>query len=175
MIQSSAQILSECLYTYIPLYTTPQWRYWKFPQSFLIALLKVNGKMLVAQSCPAHCNPMDCSLAPSSTEFSRQEYWSGLPFTSPGDFPDPQIEHWSLALQVAISPSEPPEKSQFSVYSKFLPSSLPIQPYHNHGHQNLSEDVCHHHSSWEITAVISKRSLLLPLFPHNLFSIQYQK
>ena len=66
MIQSSAQILSECLYTYIPLYTTPQWRYWKFPQNFLIALLKVNGKMLVTQSCPAHCNPMDCRLAPSS-------------------------------------------------------------------------------------------------------------
>ena len=32
-------------------------------------------------------------------EISRQEYWSGLPFPSPGDFPDPQIELRSLVLQ----------------------------------------------------------------------------
>ena len=30
--------------------------------------------------------------APQSMEFSRQEYWSGLPFPSPGDLPDPGIE-----------------------------------------------------------------------------------
>ena len=37
--------------------------------------------------------------APPSMEFSRQEYWSGLPFPSPGDFPDPRIEPRSPALQ----------------------------------------------------------------------------
>ena len=36
---------------------------------------------------------------PLSVEFSRQEYWSGLPFTSPGDLPDPGIEPRSPALQ----------------------------------------------------------------------------
>ena len=37
-----------------------------------------------AQSCPTLCNPMDCTCqAPLSMEFSRQEYWSGLPFPSP--------------------------------------------------------------------------------------------
>ena len=36
--------------------------------------------------------------APLSKGFSRQEYWSGLPFISPGDFPDPGIELVSLAL-----------------------------------------------------------------------------
>ena len=36
------------------------------------------------------CDPVDCS--PLSTEFSRQEYWNGLPFPSPGDLPDPGIE-----------------------------------------------------------------------------------
>ena len=36
--------------------------------------------------------------APASMEFSTQEYWSGLPFPSPGYFPDPGIEHRSLAL-----------------------------------------------------------------------------
>ena len=36
--------------------------------------------------------------APLSMGFSRQEYWSGLPFPSPGDLPDPGIEPWSPAL-----------------------------------------------------------------------------
>ena len=37
--------------------------------------------------------------APLSMEFSRQEYWSGVPFPSPGDLPDPGIEPRSSALQ----------------------------------------------------------------------------
>ena len=37
--------------------------------------------------------------APLSMEFSRQEYWSGLPRPSPGDLPDPRIKPKSLALQ----------------------------------------------------------------------------
>ena len=37
--------------------------------------------------------------APPSMEFSRQEYWSGLPFPSPGDLPDPGIEPRCPALQ----------------------------------------------------------------------------
>ena len=40
--------------------------------------------------------------------FSKQEYWSGLPFPSPGDLPDPGIEFRSPALQVDTLPSEPP-------------------------------------------------------------------
>ena len=45
----------------------------------------------VAQSCPTLCDPMDCIAyqAPPSTGFSRQECWSGLPFPSPGDLPNP--------------------------------------------------------------------------------------
>ena len=38
--------------------------------------------------------------APLSMGFPRQEYWSGLPFSSPGDLPDPGIEPASSALQV---------------------------------------------------------------------------
>ena len=48
--------------------------------------------------------------APLSLGFSRQEYWSGLPFPSPGDLPDPGVEAGSLALQVDSLPSEPPGK-----------------------------------------------------------------
>ena len=94
--------------------------------------------VLVAQSCRL-CDPMDCSLpgssvhgilqarilewvampswtaarqAPLSMGFSRQEYWSGLPFPSPGNFPDPGIEHTSPTLQL-----------------DFLPLSLQGSPY----------------------------------------------
>jgi len=43
-------------------------------------------------------------------EFSRHEYWSGLPFPSPEDFPDPGTELGSLALQTDSLPYEPPGK-----------------------------------------------------------------
>ena len=44
-------------------------------------------------------------------EFSRHEYWSGWPFLSPGDRPDPGIEPGSPALRVDSLPSEPPGKN----------------------------------------------------------------
>ena len=43
---------------------------------------------------------------PLSTRFSRQEYWSGLPFSSPGDLPNPEIKPMSRALLVDSLPSE---------------------------------------------------------------------
>ena len=43
-----------------------------------------------------------------SVGFSRQEYWSGLSFPSPGDLPDPGIEPGSPALQADSLPTEPP-------------------------------------------------------------------
>ena len=49
--------------------------------------------------------------APPSMGFSRQEYWSGLPFPSPGDLPDPGIEPRSPAFQADALTSEPPGKS----------------------------------------------------------------
>ena len=54
-----------------------------------------------------------CTVAqqvPLFMEFSRQEYWSGLPFPSPGNLPDPGTEPWSPALQADTLPSEPPRK-----------------------------------------------------------------
>ena len=45
--------------------------------------------------------------APLSMGFSRQEYWSGFPFPSPGDLPDPGIKLWSPALQADDLTSEP--------------------------------------------------------------------
>ena len=49
--------------------------------------------------------------APLSVEFSRQESWSGLPFPSPEDLPNPGIELESPALKAEALPSEAPEES----------------------------------------------------------------
>ena len=48
--------------------------------------------------------------APPSMGFSRQEYWSGVPFPSPGDLPDPGIEPRFPAFQADALTSEPPGK-----------------------------------------------------------------
>ena len=48
--------------------------------------------------------------------FSRQEYWSGLPFRPAGDLPDPEIEPRSPALQADSLPSEPPGKPSLTHY-----------------------------------------------------------
>ena len=48
--------------------------------------------------------------APLSMGFSRQEYWSGLPFLAPGDLPDPGIEPMSPALAGGFFTTEPPGK-----------------------------------------------------------------
>ena len=60
-------------------------------------------KVKAGQSCPTLCNPM-------AMEFSRQEYWSGEPFPSPGDLPNPGIKPRSPALQGDSLPAEPPGK-----------------------------------------------------------------
>ena len=70
--------------------------------------MKVKVKLL---SRVQLCDPMDCSLqAPPSMGFYRQQYWSGLPFPSPGNLPDPGIEPRSPALQVDSLPAEPQGK-----------------------------------------------------------------
>ena len=64
---------------------------------------------LVAESCLTLATPWTVALqAPLSMRFSRQEYWSGLPFPSPGDLPDPGIESLSLALVGGFFTTEPP-------------------------------------------------------------------
>ena len=65
----------------------------------------------VTQSCPTLRDPWTVAhQAPLSMGFSRQEYWSGLPFPSPGDLPDPGIELRSPTLQADAVTSAPPGK-----------------------------------------------------------------
>ena len=58
--------------------------------------------------------------------FSRQEYWSGLQFPSPGDLPDPGIEPGSPALQADVSPSKPPGKPMTNLDSILKSRDIPL-------------------------------------------------
>ena len=81
-------------------------------KSFLLCVC-----VLVTQSCLTLCNPMDCSPPDSlSMEFSRQECWSGLPFPSPGDLPNPGIEPRSPVLQADSLLSEPSGKPTIIIH-----------------------------------------------------------
>ena len=65
------------------------------------------GAGLVAQSCPTLETPWTVAhQAPLSIGFSRQAYWSGLPFPSPRDLPNPGVEPRSPALQADSLPAE---------------------------------------------------------------------
>ena len=67
-------------------------------------------KVPVTQSCPTLRCPRDGGPPGSSAVgFSRREYWSELPFPSPGDLPDPGIEPGSPALQADSLPSVLPK------------------------------------------------------------------
>ena len=85
-ILSSSRILLQCLginFIEYRVYNQANTRTWK--------------KELVTQSCPTLFDPWTVACqALLSMGFSRQEYWSGLPFPSAGDLPDPGIKPTSL-------------------------------------------------------------------------------
>jgi len=65
------------------------------------------GGSLFVKSCLILATPWTVVCqAPLSLGFSRQEYWSGLPFPSPGDLPNPGIEPGSPVLQADSLPIE---------------------------------------------------------------------
>ena len=81
------------------------------------------------QLCPTLCNPINCSppQAPLSMGFSRQEYWSGLPFPPPGDLLNPGTEPVSLVSPALAgvfftteSPGKPMGKRDISTNENFL-------------------------------------------------------
>ena len=105
-------------------------------------------KVLVAQSSPTLMTPWTAARqAPLSMGFSRQEFWGGQPFPSPGRLPDPGIKAGSPALQEDSLPSEPPGKPLPEPYLKAIhaqggswdtqrhqhgqghPSSFPMYPF----------------------------------------------
>ena len=77
---------------------------WRSFRNTSIKLLSLE----IVQLCLTLCNPMDCNpQAPLSLGFSRQEYWSGLPFPSPGDFSYLGMKPGSIALHADSLLSEP--------------------------------------------------------------------
>ena len=82
------------------------------------------------QSFLTLCDPMDCTLPGlPSMGFSRKEYWSGLPFPSPGDLHDPGIEPRSPVLQADSLQSEPSGKTllQAAQVALVVKKPLPMQ------------------------------------------------
>ena len=73
--------------------------------------MKVKSESEVAQSCLSLCDPWTAAhQVPPSMGFSRQEYWSGLSFPSPGILPDPGIEPISPELADRSFITVPPGK-----------------------------------------------------------------
>ena len=95
--------------------------------------------------------------APQSMEFSRQEYWSGLPFPSPRDLLNPGVGPGSPALQADTLPSEPPgkpcsQRREWQSTPVFLPGELHGQrslvSYHLWGYResDTTERLTHIHT-----------------------------
>ena len=110
------------------------WNNHSFDQTDL-PIPKVKMKVKV-KSCPTLCKPMSyypslAYQAPLSMAFSRLEYWSGLPFPSPGNLPNPGIESGSPTLQTDTLLSEPQGRPQ-----AFLQPGTHwgLQAYFNKGH-----------------------------------------
>ena len=80
--------------------------WWEDPLPKAPVMMKViHVCVLFAQSCLTHCDPWTVAWqAPLSMGFSRQEYWSGLPFPSPGDLPNSRITSTHPAWQVNSPP-----------------------------------------------------------------------
>ena len=75
--------------------------------------------------------------APLSVEFSRQEYWSGLPFPSPGDLSNRGIGHKSPAFQADCLSSEPPGKPSVQLSILALLGYRLLGVYGSGGHGDL--------------------------------------
>ena len=87
--------------------------------------------------------------APSSMRFSRQEYWSGLPFPSPVEHPNPGIEPGSPTLQADSLPSEPPGNP---IWEDNMSSNLkkPFKQGLVPGQRSLPENYCFSVSQWSV-------------------------
>ena len=88
-----------------------EWKKWSKLRSrscyHCLFLLYKHGGGLVAKSCPTLVTPWTTACqAPLSMRFPKQEYWSGLPFPSPGDVPEPGMEPVSSALAGRVFAAE---------------------------------------------------------------------
>ena len=82
-----------------------------------LAITRPNINMIVAHLYPTlYDSWTGAHEASLSKQFSRQEYWSRLPFSTPGDLSNPGIESGSLALHANSLPFEPPQSPNINIY-----------------------------------------------------------
>ena len=92
--------------------------HWKFPNRDTHYYIDC---VLVAQSCLTLCNPMNWSLPDSSVHgIFQAKYWSGLPFPSPGDLPDPGFKPTCAASADGFFTTKPPGKPSFICSPTYL-------------------------------------------------------
>ena len=113
--------------------------------------------------------------APLSMEFSRQEYWSGLLFPSPGDLPDPGIKPRSAALQADSLLSEPPgRQNQLNQFPTAI--STPTGEFHSQENGLPPEEILQHHSSAPSLGVMKPWGWVLSLPTYSLqASLRYPR
>ena len=118
-------------------------------------------EVLVTKSCSTPCDPLDVACQASlSLRFSRREYWSGWPFPSPGDLPDPRIEPKAPALAEGFFTTEPHGKFLWSItYLNFK--------WVNPESERLSN--CSRFFSYLITDLISLLSLMMIIFIATIY------
>ena len=105
--------------------------------------------------------------APPSMGFSRQEYWSGLPFPSPGDLPNPGIEPKSPTFQADTLPSELPGKSK-ELYKKDLHGP----DNHNGVITYLEPDILECEVEWALGSITTNKASRGDGIPAELFQVQ---
>ena len=144
---------------------------------WLCAKKSVQVKVLVAYLCLTFATPQSVAhQAPLSMEFSRWEYLSGLPFSSPGDLPDLGIKFRSPALEADSLVSEPPGKSKKSIetamvvtgdsavcwdagHSISVGSTLAF-PYHDHTWTLTDISGVHTYTFWYLTKRMGIRAYI---------------
>ena len=85
---------------------------WSFSPFIMLVKVFCKVKQMMLSHVRLFATPWTVAYhVPPSMGFSRQEYWSGFPFPSPEDLPDPGIEPESPAVLADALPSEPPGKS----------------------------------------------------------------
>ena len=123
------------------------------------------------QVCMCACSVISDSVTPwtvacqtpLSMEFSRQEYWSGLPFPSPGDLPTPGVEPVSPALAGGFFTAELPGKPQREAQTLRLLPSPGAQAIFSQAHVDRTNSQRQGYSTSK-GAVVTQKSLLQKYF-----------
>ena len=108
--------------------------------------------------------------APLSMEFSRQEYWSGLPFPSPGDLLDPEIEPRFPTFQADSLLTEPPGQSVGRGLNKGSMTFHRLNPCQERRGDLLHAGICYYWRVWGLPLLVSQ--LYWYFYSLNVYTIK---